>query len=269
MAQSLKSRLKHAWIVLREGLPIMGDDIDSDSNLYRRLSQRKTRDLEPYTRDRMLKMVYYLWVQNPMARSIVEFKKDYVVGRGLEFKAKDDRVQEVLRAHWNDGINRWGRRQHRTVRELFMWGEQIWPVFVQEHTGRVRLGTIDPAQVKEVVVDPLNVEIPIGVKIRGDAVKREYKLKTALALFDESDLSDEAVKLRAGMTDGQCFYFSINKLSNSTRGLSDLIQVVDVIDMYDECQFICVVQLKFFLPSSIPFYPNRPGKSTKNSHFPS
>jgi hypothetical protein len=118
-----------------------------------------------------------------------------------------------------------------------MWGEQIWPVFVQEHTGRVRLGTIDPVQVKEVVVDPLNVEMPIGVVIRGDAHKSQYRLKTPLASFDESDLSDEALKLRAGMNDGECFYFSINKLSNSTRGLSDLIQIVDVLDMYDECQF--------------------------------
>jgi len=237
MALNLISRLRHAWIVLREGIPIVGDDIDSDSHLYRRLSQRETKDIAPYTRDRMLKMVYYLWVQNPMARSIVEMKKDYVVGDGLTYEAEDEDVQQVLNDHWNDPINKWDRRIHRAVRELSMWGEQIWPVFVQEHTGRVRFGYIDPAQVKDVIVDPMNVELAIGVIIRSSAGKKEYKLKTVLPNFDEGDLSEEAAKIRESMTAGQCFYFSINKLSNSTRGLSDLIQVVDMIDMYDECQF--------------------------------
>lgn len=54
---------------------------------------------------------------------------------------------------------------------------------------------------------------------------------------DESFFGEEAQKLRESYTDGDCFYFNVNALSSSSRGLSDLLPTMDWLDLYDKALF--------------------------------
>lgn len=234
---ALRTRFKRAVKAFREIAPAIGDS-EKDSHLWRKLSRAPTKDLEPWAQEKMLRMVYFLWIQNPMARGIIELKKDYVVGDGLSYTAEDEKVKEALDRFWNDPVNNWRTKIHRKVRELILYGEQIWPAFVQDHTGRLRLGYVDPLNVKKVVVDPLNVEVPIGVILKSGHGIRDIRLRTVLPGLDyEQDLSGPAIAEREKFIDGETFYFAINKLSNATRGISDILPIVDILDAYDRLQF--------------------------------
>jgi hypothetical protein len=231
----IRQAAKSAWLTLREGLiPALGTNADSDDYLYRRLSSRDTKDLKPWDHVRQLQMAYYLWVVNPLARGIVETKKDYVVGDGLTIEAVDPIVQEVLDEFWFSPVNDWSRKIHSRVRELILYGEQIWPVFTQEYTGRIQLGYVDPVNVEAVVVDSLNCEVAIGVIVKAGETGKKIKLRV---IQEEQALSRIAEQEQKKFTDGETFIFQINKLSNATRGLSDILPEVDTIDLYDRLQF--------------------------------
>jgi hypothetical protein len=203
-----------------------------DENLWRPLTSRSEKDLKPIDHDKMLSLAYFVWMLNPTARSIVELKKDYVVGDGMTYTAEDEDVQAWLDKFWHDPINQWRNKIHSKVRELILYGEQCWPVFVDEFTGMVRLGYLDPKNIKEVIVDPMNCETAIGVMWKVGLDK--YYARTIL---DESTVSEKAREMRAGYEHGDVFYFAINKLSNATRGLSDLLPVLDALDVLDRLLF--------------------------------
>jgi hypothetical protein len=48
-----------------------------------------------------------------------------------------------------------------------------------------------------------------------------------------------------GMLEGDCFYFSINKLPNSLRGRSDYLAIADWLDLYDQFMFASVERFQF------------------------
>ncbi len=209
---------------------------------FRRLSEDSERDLPPLTQDRMLEIAYYLWTINPMGRWLIEITKDFVVGEGIRLQADDpDRdpdLADVLEEFWYDPINNFPIWQEHIVRELGIYGEQCWPIFVHPATGRVRLACVDPALICKVIADPDNARVPIGVSI-----KKSLKSTTERVLrivYDEDDamlFTRRTRTLRAGMTDGDCFYFAINKVSTATRGTSDLLHLFDWLDGYDQFLF--------------------------------
>jgi len=120
---------------LREAdVPVIGRWVDTDENLWRPLTARSDKDLKPIDHDKMLQLAYYVWVVNPIARSIIELKKDYVVGDGLSYKAEDKDVQAWLDRFWTDPINRWETKLHAKVRELSLYGEQCVSGDTRIHT---------------------------------------------------------------------------------------------------------------------------------------
>lgn len=240
---AIATKARRAWrrldeafqpvVPVREAqVPIIGRKVDPDESNWRPINQRSDKDLTPIDHEAMLGRAFYLWALNPMARSIVELKKDYIVGDEITLTAGDDTVLEVLTEHWTDPVNRWDEKVHDKVRELILYGEQCWPAFVAEQSRIVRLGSLDPKNILEVVVDPMNAETPIGVKWK--VGQKDYAAKV---IVPDVALSPEAQRLRAGYRDGLVFYFAINKLSNATRGLSDLLPVMDVIDILDRLIF--------------------------------
>ena len=51
--------------------------------------------------------------------------------------------------------------------------------------------------------------------------------------------------IRAGMTDGECFYYRVNNLAAGTRGRSDLLAQADWLDAYDQFLFGELDRAKF------------------------
>ena len=217
----------------------------ADPSLYgfRRLTGRENqgalRDLPLPTHERMQDIAYWLYLANPMAQWFIVTQAAYVSGDGVSLQSRDEAVQAVLDRFWDDPTNDWEASLDGFIRELGMYGEQCWPVFISPGTGLLRLGYLDPCLIEEVVLDPENSKQPIGLVTKDNyqgirTGQRRYK--TAL-LIPEDELTPAAQRERAQFGDGQCFYFAVNKVSNGTRGWSDLLCKADWMDGYEQFLF--------------------------------
>jgi len=211
------ARAAEAWSPLQGP----GGSLDDDDYRYRRLSGDVDRSLPDYTQDRVAEIVFYLWKSNPLARRIIEVGVDYVVGDGLTIRAADPAVQAVIDTFTDDPVNAFYRKIRDKVRFLTLFGEQVYPVAVNEANGRVRLGYLDPALIQSVRLDSDNVEIIDSVVMR--TADGEGRALSHVKLNDAT-----------GLREGECFYWSINRPPNAERGTSDLLACVDWLDALDQ-----------------------------------
>ncbi|MBR0346986.1 MAG: hypothetical protein IJI03_17190 [Rudaea sp.] len=213
-----------------------GVNIDADEDEWRRLSGDGRRDLAPLTQQRMLRLAHFLRESNLLANRLVELPVAYLLAGGVAWRVDDEEAQKALNRHWNDGINAYKMKLPKRVRELGLFGEQCYPVFVNEVTGFVRLGYLDPVEIATVVTDPDNREQPIGVVTRKNdkGVARRYRI---IVNVPEKAFAEKAQAIRETMTDGDCFYFRVNDLCSTTRGRSDLLAQMDWLDAYDQFLF--------------------------------
>lgn len=217
---------KHQRLTEAAGLSIGGDDFG-----WRKLSGEKTgRNLTPLAQKRMQELAAYVWEANRLANRLIELPVAFLLGEGVKPEVDDEEAQSWIDEFWKDPINRLDLNLEKHVRELAIFGEQLWPVFVNEHTGRVRLGKIDPSRIDRVIVDPDNPAVVIGVKVED----RQYRV--IYNAPEEELFGSAALGLRATMPD-EAFYYRINDLSNGTRGRSDLLSAIDFVDAYEQLLF--------------------------------
>lgn len=214
-----------------------GATVDADDEEgWRRLSGDTERDLSPLSQARMRETALYLWDANLLANRIVELPLAYMLGEGVALRAGADEMQGTLDRFWRDPINAMDVKLPKKARELSIFGEQVWPTFVNEVDGHVRLGYLDPALIETVVVDPDNPEQPIGivtVKDRKGAARRFRVIVNG----PESVFTQRTQAIRDTFDDGEAFYFTVNDLSVSRRGRSDLRAPADWVDAYDQFLF--------------------------------
>lgn len=221
-----------ARVVEAAGATIDPDDEEG----WRRLSGDADRDLSPLSQARMRETALYLWDANLLANRIVELPLAYMLAEGVSLQAEEEEMQAVVDRFWGDPINNMDVKLPKKVRELSIFGEQVWPAFVNAVDGHVRLGYLDPALIETVVVDPDNPEQPIGivtVKDRKGAARRFRVIVNG----PETVFTERTQQIRETFADGEAFYFCVNDLSVSRRGRSDLRAPADWVDAYDQFLF--------------------------------
>lgn len=219
-------------LVEATGVTVDPDDEDG----WRRLSGDSVRDLSPLSQMRMRETAYYLWDANLLANRLIELPLAYLLAEGVTLRAKDDGLQDALNRFWLDPINQMDVKLEKKCRELAIFGEQCWPAFVNEHDGHVRLGYLDPAEIGTVVTDPDNREQPIGIVTTKNrkGVARRYRV---IVNGSEEVFTARTREIRESFSDGECFYFTVNSMSTSARGRSDLRAPADWVDAYDQFLF--------------------------------
>lgn len=204
---------------------------------FTKLTGDKDRSLSSLTQERMQELAVFLWKSNPLANRIIELPLVYLLAEGVTMSVQDETAQAWLAEFWNDPINQMDIKLPKKVREMSLFGEQCWPVFKNPTNGAVRLGYLDPGLIKEVKTDPDNTEQPIGVVTKALGKKRKSKKYRIIVPGSENIFGEEAKKIREEFNDGECFYFNVNALSSSSRGLSDLLATMDWLDLYDKALF--------------------------------
>lgn len=204
---------------------------------WRKLTGNSERELVSTTQERMIEIAYWLWETNPMAGWMIDLMVAFVLGEGLPYEADDPDVKKILDDFWDNPVNRMGVFFPKHVAELGIFGELMFPAITAQQTGRLYTGYIDPAQIDRVVTDPENVKMIIGVTLKSTADGPGRQYKTILPDEAEYVLSPAAQALRESFADGECFFFSINNVTNSPRGRSDLIRVADWLDAYEQFLF--------------------------------
>lgn len=213
-----------------------GTTINDDEEGWSRLTGDSNRDLSPLTQKRQQALAAYLWGANPLGNRLIELPVAYLLAEGVELTVEDEEAKDWLKAFWKDPINNMDIKLPKKVRELALYGEQCWPVFVNSLNGHVRLGYLDPALIAKVVPDPDNKEQPIGIIANMDKKGRQRRYRIIIN-GPENVFSRRTQEIRQSFTDGDCFYFCVNDLSNATRGHSDLLPVMDWLDAYDEALY--------------------------------
>lgn len=242
---SLWDRIKSAFASppVAEPLPkpkefreAVGVTVDADEDQWRKLTGDGNRDLAPLTQDRMQKLAHYVWEQNLLANRLIELPLAYALSDGVTLSHDDPDMLDALDAHWDDPINQWDLKLEERMRELALFGELCWPTFVNEHTGHVRIGYLDPCLIGEVVKDPDNAAQPIGIITKKDKHGR-YKKYRVIINGPEEVFTSRTQKIRETFTDGECFFYRVNGLITGGRGRSDLLAQVDWLDGYDRFLF--------------------------------
>jgi len=243
---SRKKQLREAYLSPYGGVDETGPHAD---RFFRSLGADGYRDISPYTRQRILTESWFLYSGYPLARRSVDILVDYAVGEGTTYRAQSPKVDAVLEAHWNDPVNDWPAKQHQRALSLFLFGELIMPVFVEEYTGRVRLGSIDPLAVAAVVLDPENAEIAQWVVLTADNIgdpaglqSVDYAAQLADPSFDPESApnwlrvihQDEGPNSPTkGLLVGDVHYFGVNRVAGVSRGVSSLLPVLDWLGIHE------------------------------------
>jgi len=198
---------------------------EREEALWRPITAVPDRDLRPMTQDRMQRVCFKLYDQNGFAHQISEMNKNFVIGDGLKYKAIDDDVQKVLDDFWNDSTNDMDLKLPNKVLELGLFGEQGYPVFVNEVDGHVKLGYLDPQFIDDIKKNPENAEEDIAVVPK----KVEGITKDLYKIIRENP--------ETGYLEGEAFFFAVNKTTTAKRGRSDLLTLADWIDGYERFLF--------------------------------
>ena len=221
------------------------------SAYYRRLSAGK-RDLTPIVTEKVQQLAFGLYEASPIAKRAVDMVADFAVGDGIlpvatmgDDETAHDQIQGVIDRFWMDPLNRMDLKLHSKVRDLGLFGEQVWPVFVNPTDGHVRLGLIDPESIKQIVTDPQNVEVVREIILKNATGTDDIKLK---AVSLDEDPKSATFGRWVGLREGEqideggdylaaAFYFAVNKISTAKRGRTDLLSVIDWIDSLDQMLF--------------------------------
>ena len=221
--------------LLVESTPVVGFPMlaDAEDINWRPVTRYPARfDLPPVTHQRMCQIAQFLYISNPMAHRIIELIASFAVGTGIEFKAKEEAVQHILEKFWFDPVNAWDKKLLSRVRELSLYGEQIYPITINPVDGSIVMGYINPIDVIKVELDPSNTEICRKVCLSMQLSKSTVQPELDVVNYDNNPYSPSFGKLM-----GQVFFFAINKAIDATRGTSDLLPLADGISMFDQFLF--------------------------------
>ena len=212
---------------------------DGEDPGFRRITSRATlRDLNPLMHDRMLQVCYFLAVTTPFGKRIVEILTDYTLGKGVRVTAKDPRVQQVIDDFWNDEVNDMDANVESWCDEQTIFGELCVPVAVNQTSGKVRVGYIDPMNIDTIQFAEMatadgtaSVNVPLAVRLRREV--GEVLQKPMMLVRRVEDPNDE----NYGRLNGECFYFALNKAKSASRGFSELFALADWVDLFDQMIF--------------------------------
>ena len=182
------------------------------------LSPKAERDLVPADRRALLLEVYEAYLTNPLAHAVIEVGTNFVLGGGVRVVAEDHRVQRIIDDFWQDADNRMDERIYALLTELALFGEQFVRFFVDPLTGRTVVRQLDPLYVTEIETDPEDIERPLRYRYAPPPAGTPGALPV-----DETWIAAGEIEAAA-----------VNKVSNATRGRSDLSTLLPWLRRYKD-----------------------------------
>jgi hypothetical protein len=271
MVESLKADLNRAkGRAYEQGYFDANDEPPSGTTKsygYERITSKSLRDISKMKHEEILQTVWSLWQSSPIAQRAMKLKQAHIVGSGAKPQTNDAELQDIYNAFWE--ANTLDNQSSLFALQLFLLGEQCYPVAVRESDGAVEIGYIDPEQIERVITHPDNslkrwavvtkqqIDADEWVAATGQRLYRIIQQDTAFLDKDGNRVIPanegkyvthkqttlepwENTMLESfGLTayHGDVFYTPHNALSNQSRGVSDLAAVADWIDACEETLF--------------------------------
>jgi len=199
-----------------------------------------SRDLFPMQQLRMFEIAYYMFDASAMFQRLAKMDRGFMFSGDISVASTDQDVQEIITRFWDDPENNMALKYPDRAMWLSILGEQLWPVNVTPANGFVRLQYVDPSLIKEVWVNPLNIEQLQRIDVAD--VQGRPGPKYAVIRKDYNVNSKTYDRLI-----GDCFFFSINHPPNSPRGRSDFLTLFDWIDSLERYGYNYLERAEFLL----------------------
>lgn len=226
--------------VLVERLPELEARLGEEG--WERLFSTAEREFSRDGLREILRLSRLMYLKNPLINRGVNLNALYVWGQGVSIQAVDEDVQAVVQAFLDDPKNRAELTGHqaRTMKEidLQVLGNLYFTFFVQASTGRVRLRTLPPEEVSEIICNPEDAKEPWFyrrdyVEQAFDAVSGRATERQATAYYpDWRYTPDEAGRLAAiggkpVRWEAPVYHVRVGGLSDMRFGLPETYQAID------------------------------------------
>lgn len=112
---------------------------------------------DPIIRKDALIASRYYRQRDPLYGRAIRLARNYTFGRGISWRAKDEKVGEVIQRFWDDADNRLLTRaagQWELSDRLQEDGEQFFPVFVNAYDGGVKISIVEPEEIERIITHP-------------------------------------------------------------------------------------------------------------------
>src|SRR6266566_2180884 len=78
--------------------------LDPDEAMWRAVGHSK-RDLSELTQTEMIEACFRLYRETPLGHRIPELTRDFIVGDGITWSARNPNVEELVQEFWDDSVN--------------------------------------------------------------------------------------------------------------------------------------------------------------------
>lgn len=114
--------------------------------------------------DKIVDLSRLMYIKNPLIKRQVQVKSLYIWAQGINVRAKNAEINQVLQAFWDDEKNRVELTGHqaRMLKEVDLQvdGNLFFVFFPRPSDGRVRVRSIPVKEVREIVSDPNDAKSP-------------------------------------------------------------------------------------------------------------
>lgn len=243
----IRERLAERWLgdkinKLQESFQDLEDQLLLEDKEWMLLSQEDSRtSFSVDARDKIQALARTYWTKNPLAGRAVKTITNYTFGRGLSVVSDDEKINDVIKSFWKDQDNlrtfTGTQAQQTKCNELQVDGEIFFALFPNEMTGRVKIGSIPPYEIRDVILDPENRYKPLYYQRKKigrsfDFDSESYQSSDSKAQYIPDWQNQDGDK---ATVDGVCIYhLKVNCLSDSKFGVSELYRSIDWLKSYNK-----------------------------------
>jgi len=235
-ASETRTKMRRAWRAAESVGQSGGGHADEDQG-WRKVSANERRtDLSAAGRDRLMRLAPAYYLGSPTIKSGIDIITAYTVGDGFTVAAPDPDVQAVIDRHWHHRVNDWPLKQSLRVRQLSLYGSLV---LLRRRTqdGTTVLRRIAPEKIDQLVCDPADPGLVIGVRLKRDPAGAHDVIRTILSRDEVEALSGRARDLRERMLKNgkpvECFLANINQIEEGDLGVGDATAAYDFAEVMD------------------------------------
>ncbi|HNY20104.1 MAG TPA: hypothetical protein PKJ76_08710 [Flexilinea sp.] len=180
----------------------------------------QTNDLPPLSIQEVIAESQKAWRENPLAHRIISITTQYVIGKGVTFKACDSETQCFLRTFWDHPLNKMDLRIHEWNDELSRSGN-LFILISSDVSGMSYVRAIPAARIHEIRTRDNDCEQVIAYKVIQP---------TPEFLYDEKWI--QAADRLNPTLDPVMIHFAVNRSIGSIWGEPDLAPLLKWLSRY-------------------------------------
>jgi len=156
LAAGPDSAAAEEFLLKEYGIGTADLELAQDDVGWARLGISSQDGLAEMTRVNAVRRARAYFLRDPLSRQAVRIWTDYALGRGISWKAKEERANDVLRAFWDEKINQpvLSNQGQRKSSDMMLIDGEIFFIFFNDGAGGSKVRRIDPLEITEIITDP-------------------------------------------------------------------------------------------------------------------